>query len=154
MNPAATVLPDGPVTAYLTELEARLHIITGPLVGVWWLLLLIPDPWRTGPIALLAAIPALPLIAVAMAIAGETLATTGRLMRWLPESRPGRAVTATQIIAGLWMLADLTMIGLFVASERPMEPVAAIAVAASVIRTGCGLTVFRRTALMRRRCRS
>ena len=31
-------------------------VITGPLVGTWWLLLLDPSPWRTGPIALLAAV--------------------------------------------------------------------------------------------------
>src|SRR4051794_2239291 len=63
-----------------------LYVVTGPLVGLWWLLLLRPEPWRAGPTALLAVIPVLPLIAVVIATAGGTLATTGRLMRWLPET--------------------------------------------------------------------
>jgi hypothetical protein len=29
-------------------------LVTGPLVGIWWLLLLQPQPWRTGVVALLA----------------------------------------------------------------------------------------------------
>ena len=48
-------------TAYARRTIA-LYVITGPLVGIWWLLLLRPDPWRAGLIALLAAIPVLPLI--------------------------------------------------------------------------------------------
>jgi hypothetical protein len=43
-------------------------VVTGPLVGIWWLLLLQPQPWHTGPAALLAAIPVLPLIGVAVAV--------------------------------------------------------------------------------------
>ena len=61
-------------------------ILTGPLVGIWWLLLLDPAPWRTGIVAAVMAIPALPLIALAIATAAGTYATTGRLMRWLPEA--------------------------------------------------------------------
>jgi hypothetical protein len=138
-------------TAYARRTIAR-YVLTGPLVGIWWLLLLHPQPWRTGPIALLAAIPVLPLIVIAIAAAGATLAATGRLMRWVPESGPVAALTAAQIIAWLCTAVDLTMIGLFVASARPMHPVAVAAVAASLIRTGCGVTVIYRTALMRRRC--
>jgi hypothetical protein len=59
-------------------------VVAGPLVGIWWLLLLYPSPWRTGLIALVAAIPVIPLIIAAIATAGGTLATTGRLTRWLP----------------------------------------------------------------------
>jgi hypothetical protein len=55
-----------------------LYVITGPLVGIWWLLLLQPDPWRAGLIALLAAIPVPPLIIIAIATAAGTLASTGR----------------------------------------------------------------------------
>ena len=40
-----------------------IFIATGPLVGIWWLLLLHPAPWRSGVLAALIAIPALPLIA-------------------------------------------------------------------------------------------
>jgi hypothetical protein len=53
------------------------YIITGPLVGIWWLLLLHPYLWRTGLIALLVAIPVIPLIAIAIATAATALATTG-----------------------------------------------------------------------------
>jgi hypothetical protein len=70
-------------------------------------------------------------------------------MRWLPESGPGRAITVTQIIAGLCTAVDLTMIGLFLASAIPMHPLAAVAVAASIIRIACGVSVFRRTVLIR-----
>ena len=69
-------------TAYARRTTA-LFILTGPLVGIWWLLLLQPSPWRTGLIALLAAIPVLPLLVIAIATAGGTLATTGRLFRGL-----------------------------------------------------------------------
>jgi hypothetical protein len=46
-------------------------IATGPLVGIWWLLLLHPSPWRTGLIAFVAAIPVIPLIIAAIATAGR-----------------------------------------------------------------------------------
>jgi hypothetical protein len=38
-------------------------------------------------------------------------------MRWFREATPGRALAATAVIAGLCISGDLTMIGLFVASE-------------------------------------
>ena len=74
-------------TAYARRTIA-LFVVTGPLVGIWWLLLLQPHPWRTGLIALLVAIPVIPLIPIAIVTAATALATTGRLMRWLPESSP------------------------------------------------------------------
>src|SRR6266508_2213970 len=67
-------------TAYARHTIAW-YIATGPLVGVWWLLLLQPHPWRVGLLAVLAAIPVIPLIPVAIATAAGTFATTGRLMR-------------------------------------------------------------------------
>ena len=85
-------------------------IASGPLVGIWWLLLLHPSPWRTGLIALLGAIPVIPLIVEAIATAGGTLATNGPLMRWLPEIGPRWALAATTAIAMLCMVGDLTMI--------------------------------------------
>jgi hypothetical protein len=54
-----------------------------------------PHPWRTGVVALLTALPVLPLIAVGIATAAGTFATTGRLIRWLPEASPHRALTAS-----------------------------------------------------------
>jgi HAAS len=127
------------------------YIATGPLVGIWWLLLLQPQPWRTGLIALLAAIHVLPLIAVAIATAAGTFATTGRLMRWLPESGPHRALVATTAIATLCVLGDVTMITLFAVSAAPVRPLAVIAVAASLTRIACSFTVIRTATQMRRR---
>jgi hypothetical protein len=119
------------------------YVITGPLVGLCWLLLLRPEPWRAGPTGLLAVLPVLPLIAVVIAAAGTTLATTGRLMRWLPETPPRQALTATLVIAGLCMAADVIMIGLLATSSRPISPLAVIAVAASACRTAGSIAVTR-----------
>jgi hypothetical protein len=53
-------------TAYARRTIA-LFVVTGPLVGIWWLLLLQPHPWRTGVIALIVAIPVIPLLPIAVA---------------------------------------------------------------------------------------
>jgi hypothetical protein len=134
-------------TAYSRRTLAT-YITTGPLVGIWWLLLLRPDPWRAGPIALLAAIPVLPLIAIAIAAAGGTLAGTGRLMRWLPEVSPLRALAAVITVAALCLVGDLTMTGLLTASDTPINAVAVIALGASAIRVASGITVIPRTVRM------
>jgi HAAS len=126
------------------------YIATGPLVGIWWLLLLQPHPWRASLIALLAAIPVLPLIAIAIAAAVSTLATTGRLMRWLPETSPAHAVTAVIGLAGLVLAADITVLAVYTSSAIPMQPLAAAAVIASLIRIGCGLHTLRRATSIRR----
>ena len=131
-------------TAYARRTIAW-FIVTGPLVGIWWLLLLHPSPWRTGLIALLAAIPVIPLIVVAIATAGGTFATTGRLMRWLPETDPRRALAATTAIAALCIVGDLTMITILMLSGMPTRPLAVIAVAASLTRIACSITTVRRT---------
>jgi hypothetical protein len=126
-------------------------ITTGPLVGVWWLMLLHATPWRGGPAALFAAIPVIPLIAVAIAAAVATVATTGRLMRWLPETSPHRALAATTAIAALCIIGDLAMITMFVASGTPPRPLAAMALAASLIRVACSITTMRHATRMRSR---
>jgi hypothetical protein len=59
--------------------------------------LLHPSPWRTSLIAFVAAIPFVPLIISAIATAGCTLATTGRLRRWLPETGLRRALAAPSL---------------------------------------------------------
>jgi HAAS len=137
-------------TAYARRTIA-LFIVTGPLVGIWWLLLLQPSPWRTGLIALLAAIPVLPLVVIAIATAGGTLATTGRLMRWLPETGPHRALTATITIAAICIIADLTVITMFMVSDAPTRPLAVIAIAASLTRIACSITTVRHATRMRSR---
>jgi len=132
-------------TAYARHTIACL-VATGPLVGVWWLLLLNPTPWRSGLLALVAAIPVIPLIVLAIAAAGAILATTGRLVRWLPETDPARALTATTIVAALCMIGDLAMITIYLLSWMPGRPLAAIAIAASSIRIA-GSTVAMRHAI-------
>jgi hypothetical protein len=137
-------------TAYARRTIAW-FIGTGPLVGIWWLLLLQPSPWRTGLIALLAAIPVLPLLIIAIATAGGTLATTGRLMRWLPETGPHRALAATTAIATICIIGDLTVITMFMVSSTPTRPLAVIAIAASLTRIACSITTVRHATRMRNR---
>jgi hypothetical protein len=136
-------------TAYARRTIAG-YIVTGPLVGVWWLLLLLhPHPWRTGVIALLAAIPVIPLIVIAIAAAGGTFATTGRLMRWLPEASPRRALSAVTVIATLCLAVDLAMITIFGLSDKAPEGVAIVAVAASLTRIACGIATNRHVVRVR-----
>jgi hypothetical protein len=137
-------------TAYARRTIAW-FIVTGPLVGIWWLLLLQPSPWRTGLIALLAAIPVLPLLVIAIATAGGTFATTGRLMRWLPEAGPRRALAATITIAAMCIIGDLTVITMFMVSGAPTRPLAVIAIAASISRIACSITTVRHATRMRGR---
>ncbi len=113
-------------------------LLTGPLVGIWWLLLLDPRPWHAGPSAMPAAIPALPLVAAAIAAATGIFATTGRLMRWLPETTPARALRATIAVAALCITADLVSLGILAARVASTTDIpaalATIATAASLIR--------------------
>ncbi|MBQ0897646.1 hypothetical protein KBX37_32125 [Micromonospora sp. U56] len=129
-------------TAYARRTIAW-YIATGPLVGIWWLLLLQPHPWRTGLIALLAAIPAIPLIIVAIAAAAGTFATTGRLMRWLPEASPQHALAATITIAALALAGDVTVIATYLRSDIPAQVFAVFAIAASLARIACSLITMR-----------
>jgi HAAS len=135
-------------TAYARRTIAW-FIATGPLVGIWWLLLLHPSPWRTGLIAFLAAIPVVPLIIAVIATAGGTLATTGRLIRWLPETGPRRALAATIAIATLCLIIDLTMITMIMVSGAPTRPLMIIACAASLTRIASSITTVRHASLMR-----
>lgn len=143
----ADAFADELATAYARHTIAW-YIATGPLVGIWWLLLLQPHPWRTGLLALLAAIPVLPVIAIAIATAAGTFATTGRLIRWLPEASPQRALTATIAIATLTLIGDLTVIDRYL-SSTPMRPLAILAISASLIRIAGSLVTLRHTTLMR-----
>jgi hypothetical protein len=133
-------------------------VVTGPLVGVWWLLLLHPAPWRSGGVALLVAIPALPMIALAIATAAGTFATTGRLMRWLPETTGARALAAATTVATLCLAADVTMLGVLAVHRAtgwhgPPTLIAA-AVTASLARIAAAAAVIRSTRAMRERLES
>jgi HAAS domain-containing protein len=126
-------------------------VATGPLVGIWWLLLLRPYPCQGGAATLVAAIPVIPLVAAALAAATSTLATTGRLMRWLPETGPGRALAGVVIVAGLAVTGDLAVIGVYLGSGGPARPLAVVAIAASLIRIGLSLVTIRHAAALRHR---
>ncbi len=136
-------------TAYARR-TSILFVVTGPLVGIWWLLLLRPDPWRTGLATLIAAIPVIPLILAGLATAAGTLATTGRLMRRLPETGPGRALVATSAVAGLALAGDLVIIGVAAYSGGLTGRLAVIAVAAGLTRIGCSLHTLMRAGALRR----
>jgi hypothetical protein len=148
--------PDAVADAFAGELATAyarrtiaLFVLTGPLVGIWWLLLLQPHPWRTGLIALILAIPVIPLIPIAIATAAAALATTGRLMRWLPESSPRRALTAAIAIAALVLLGDLTVLAVYAGSKMPAQPLAALAITASLLRITCSITTLRHAIAIR-----
>ena len=143
----ADAFGDELATAYARHTIAW-YIATGPLIGVWWLLLLQPQPWRTGPLALLVAIPVLPLIAIAIATAAGTFAATGRLIRWLPEASPHRALTATIAIATLTLISDVTVVGLYLSSTA-VRPLAILAISASLTRIAGSLVTLRHATLMR-----
>ena len=85
----------------------------------------------------------------AIATAGGTLATTGRLMRWLPETGPRRALAATIAIAMLCLIIDLTMITIVMVSGAPTRPLMIIAFAASLTRIVSSTTTVRHANLMR-----
>jgi hypothetical protein len=135
-------------TAYARRTIA-LFVLTGPLVGIWWLLLLQPHPWRTGLIALLVAIPVIPLLPIAVATAAAALATTGRLMRWLPESSPRLTLTATIAVAAIVLLADLTVLAVYAGSNMPAQPLAALAISASLLRITCSIITLRHATAIR-----
>jgi len=121
-------------------------VLTGPLVGIWWLLLLDPAPWRTGVVAAVVAIPALPLVALAIATAVGTYATTGRLIRWLPETTAARALNAATAIAVLCLAVDLTVLCVLAAhlatGWRGPVPLVVVAAGASIVRIAAAITAI------------
>ncbi|GAA1382297.1 permease prefix domain 1-containing protein [Catellatospora chokoriensis] len=129
-------------------------ILTGPLVGIWWLLLLRPHPWQAGALALLAAIPAVPLIAIAIATAAATFARTGKLTRWLPETTPRNALTAAIAVAALCMAGDLTVLsvlaGKILTGSAVNTGLAIIGASASTLRAAVAATVLVRCLRSRR----
>ena len=105
-------------------------VLTGPLVGVWWLLLLAP----TSP----TGIPALPLIGVAVLTGFAVLAMTGRLTRWLPSAAPVHALIGATVVVVVCAAGDISMLAvLVVSSTSELGALAVAAVLASLIRLGC-----------------
>jgi hypothetical protein len=120
------------ITRQARQIIAAL-IITGPLVGVWWLLLLTP-----------AGIPTLPLIGAAVLTGLLVLATTGGLARWLPSTAPARALTGATTVVVACIAGDVGMLTtLAIGSNAELGVVAVVAVLASLVRLGCGVQLLR-----------
>lgn len=120
---------------------ALTYLLTGPLVGLAWLLMLAPTSWlRRGPTALWAAIPATPVIGIAAVAGLLVLAATGRPSRWL-ELPSGHVLHGAFIVIAAAALGDLIMLILATqsAASRASPTLAVLAVTASVVRLGCGL---------------
>jgi hypothetical protein len=125
-------------------------LVTGPVVGIWWLLLLPTQVRPLRPRTLWTAIPALPLLAVAVAVAVVILATTGSLVRWLPESNPRRALLGAAGIAVGALIGDLSVltsvaIRLLATDWRPQVMIVSLAVTGSLIRIPCATWALRRS---------
>jgi hypothetical protein len=116
-------------------------LATGPMVGIWWLLLLHPQPWHGRAAALITAIPVTPLIAIAITCALATFATTGRLIRWIPEAAPRTALTAASSVAALVLAGDVTIIAVGW-PEATSEPLGVVAVGASLTRTAFSISAL------------
>ncbi|MGB8385351.1 MAG: permease prefix domain 1-containing protein [Dermatophilaceae bacterium] len=137
----------------LATVQARRTLLafltTGPLIGMCWLLLLAPHSWPPQPGSMWAAVPALPIIAVCVATTVITLATTGSLIRWLPESGPQQALLATTGVGIGCVLADLTVLTTLAVRTsgtdwQPPLALAAAASAASLVRIACACRAMRR----------
>jgi uncharacterized membrane protein YqhA len=102
-------------------------------------------------VALVAAIPVIPLIIAAFATAAGTFATTGRLMRWLPEASPRQALLATITVASLAFVADTVVIVLFGWSVLSVLPLGVAAIGASLTRAAFSMRTVHRAAVLRGR---
>lgn len=114
-------------------------LLTGPLVGVWWLLLFTTGTWPADLDTVLQAIPVLPLVGLAIAASAATLATTGSLIRWLPEASPRLALLAAVGVGAAILAADLTVLSSFATRAlgtlwQFSSVLAVVAVTASLIR--------------------
>ena len=72
-----------------------------------------------------------------------TFATTGRLMRWLPEATPRRELLATVAVAVLAFTGDTALIAIYVWSAVPASLLGDVAVAASLTRMACSAVTVR-----------
>ena len=124
-------------TARARRLLAAL-LLTGPLVGVWWLLLFATD-WPPRPAELWAAIPVLPVVGAAVVAAGAVLTMTGGRAHRLPRLSPRRALLGVQAVVAACAAADVTMLAVLgavmIAGATGHPPaLAAAAAAASLAR--------------------
>lgn len=86
-------------------------LLTGPTVGVWWLLLLAPLPWPPTPAALLAAIPVLPVVAATVVVGVAVLTATGRLAHRVRALGPQAVEQMWRGLALVCLALDLALLG-------------------------------------------
>ncbi|MGI5132494.1 permease prefix domain 1-containing protein [Pseudonocardia sp. CA-107938] len=131
------------VTARARQISLS-YLLTGPLVGVSWLLVLAPPGWwREGPRPLLTSLPAIPLVAVGCLAGLTVLAATGRLGRWI-RLTPRHLLDATALLALTCIAGDAVVLTLL--GTDPTHPaagaIAAVAATSSIARTTCGVAVI------------
>lgn len=123
-------------------------LITGPLVGIWWFLLWVPAYGRSFPGALISAVPVLPLVAAAVVAGVFVLATSGSLIRWIPEVTPGQALLAAAVIGGTCIAADAAVLAILWARMAAGDAFPPLLVSAAVTASfarllAAGWAVFR-----------
>lgn len=124
------------------------YLLTGPVVGISWLLLLAPpDWWQHGPGALWSAIPALPLTMFGVVAGLLVLAGTGRLSRWIHPA-PRHLLGMTTLLGLACVAGDLTVLAALahLAASALDQPgiLAALAATASLARLACSIATIDR----------
>lgn len=114
-------------------------LVTGPLVGIWWLFLLAPQPWSFDAQPLWRTIPVLPLVVVGIGAGLSVIAMTGRLTRWIPMAEPAAALSTAAALTMICSIGDVTVLAILAAritSGHLTAPAALafIAAAASITR--------------------
>lgn len=143
----------------LATLQARHTIrdllLTGPLVGLCWLILLVPRRWPVEPLAVWAAIPILPIVGAGVIVGLIVLVSTGSMTRYLPEPPPPLALLGAAAISVVCLTADLTMLTVLATHlahhDRLALPLAAIAAILSLIRLAVAGPLVARCVRARRR---
>jgi hypothetical protein len=102
-------------------------LATGPFVGVWWLLLLSPQPWTFDPQTLWRAIPVLPLVVVGIGSGLAVIAMTGRLTRWIPMVEPTGALSTAAAVSAICALGDVIVLAILAAMISTGELAAPLA---------------------------
>ena len=72
-------------------------------------------------------------------------------MRWLPEASPARALAAVVVVGLLAVAGDVVIMSVYLRSDTRFGLLAVVAVAASLVRSGCALVAARHATVLRRR---
>jgi hypothetical protein len=143
----AEAFADELATAYARRVSLA-FLLTGPIVGISWLLLLAPpDWWQHGPGALWSSIPALPLTVLGVVAGLLVLAGTSRLSRWI-QPTPRHLLDMATLLGLACITGDLVVLAVLAHLAVPTltQPglLAAAAAAASLARLACSIATVRR----------